>query len=63
MLLVLWLMLGICSLSMLGSRMSNCWCLREKERSRIWGVQMDSLRGLLGIKRIDKVLNARIKQL
>ena len=36
---------------------------REKERSRIWAVQMDNLRGLLGIRRMDKVLNARIRQL
>ena len=33
---------------------------REKERSRIWAVQMDKLRGLLGIKRMDKGPNARI---
>ena len=26
---------------------------KEKERSRIRGVQMDNLRGLLGIKRMD----------
>ena len=36
---------------------------REKERSRIWAVQMDSIRGLLGIRRMDKVPNARIRQL
>ena len=36
---------------------------REKERSRIWVVQMDNLRGLLGITRMNKVPNARIKQL
>ena len=52
---------------------SHCWCLflgmivrmiwREKERSRIRAVQMDNLRGLLGIRRMDKVLNARIRQL
>ena len=33
----LWLMLGVCSLSVLGSCMSHCWCLslcmEEKERS------------------------------
>ena len=33
---------------------------KEKERSRIRAVQMDNLRGLLGIRRMDKVLNARI---
>ena len=32
---------------------------REKEGSRIKAVQMDNLRGLLGIKRMDKVPNAR----
>ena len=31
---------------------------REKERSRIKAVQMDNLRGLLGIRKMDKVLNA-----
>ena len=36
---------------------------REKERSRIRAVQMDNFRGLLGIKRMDKVPNAKIRQL
>ena len=36
---------------------------RDKERSRIRAVQMDNLRGLLGIRRMDKVLDARIRQL
>ena len=36
---------------------------REKERSRIKAVQMDNLRGLLGIRRMDKVPNARIREL
>ena len=36
---------------------------REKERSRIRAVQMDNLRGLLGIRRMDKVPNAQIRQL
>ena len=36
---------------------------REKERSRIRAVQMDNLRVLLGIRRMDKVLNAWIMQL
>ena len=36
---------------------------REKEMSRIMVVQMDNLRGLLGIRRMDKAPNARIKQL
>ena len=33
---------------------------KEKERYRIRAVQMDNLRGLLGIKRMDKVRNTRI---
>ena len=36
---------------------------KEKERSRITGVQMDKFTGLLGIRRIDRVPNARIRQL
>ena len=36
---------------------------REKERSRIRAVQMDNLRGLLGIRRIDSVLSARFREL
>ena len=36
---------------------------REKEGSMIRAVQMDNLRGLLGIKRVDKIPNARIRQL
>ena len=36
---------------------------RKKERSRIRGVQMDNLRGLLGIRRMYKVPNAWIRQL
>ena len=35
----------------------------EKERSRIWAVQMDNLRGLLGIRIMDTFPNARIMQL
>ena len=34
---------------------------RKKERSSIRVVQMDNLRGLLGIRKIDKVPNARIR--
>ena len=33
------------------------------ERSRVRVVQMDTLRGLLGIRRLDKVPNARIREL
>ena len=36
---------------------------REKERSKIRVVLMDNLRGLLGIRRMNKVPNARIRQL
>ena len=36
---------------------------KEKERSRIRAVQMDNLRGLLGIKRMDMVTNAQIREL
>ena len=35
---------------------------REKERSRIRAVQMDNPRGLVGIRRMDKESNARIRQ-
>ena len=35
----------------------------KKEMSRIRGVQMDNLRGLLGNRRMDKVLNAGIREL
>ena len=31
---------------------------KEKERSRIMAVQMDNLRGLLGIRRMDGIPNA-----
>ena len=36
---------------------------REKERSRIWDVQMYNLRGLLGMWRMDKILNSWIREL
>ena len=47
----------VCSLIVLGSCMSHWWCLflRMEERSMISDVQMDNLRGLLGIRRMDKV--------
>ena len=35
----------------------------EKERPRIRAVQMDNLRGLLGIRRMDKIPYTRIRQL
>ena len=36
---------------------------KEKERSRIRTVLMDNLRGLLGIRRMDRVPNTRIRKL
>ena len=36
---------------------------KEKERSRIRAVLMDNLRDLLGIRRIDRILNAEIREL
>ena len=36
---------------------------KKKERSRIGAVQMDNLRGLLGIRRMDRVPNAQIIEL
>ena len=36
---------------------------KEKERSRIRAVQLDNLRGMLGIRRMDRVLNAWIREL
>ena len=65
-------MLGVCSFSvvlhesllvpvlMYGNE-TMIW--RKKERSRIRAVQMDNLRVLLGIRKMDKVLNAWIRQL
>ena len=36
---------------------------KEKDRSRIRDVEMDNFRDLLGIRRMDRVPNARIKEL
>ena len=36
---------------------------KEKDRSKIRAVNMDNLRGLLGSRRMDRVPNARIKEL
>ena len=36
---------------------------KEKERSRIRAVQMNNLRSLSGVRRIDKVPNAQIREL
>ena len=35
---------------------------REKERSRIKAVQMNNLKSVLGIRRIDKIPNAPVRQ-
>ena len=35
---------------------------KEKERSRIRAVQIDNLRGLLGIRRMDRIQNAQIRE-
>ena len=34
---------------------------KEKERSRVRAIQMDNLRGLLGIRRVDRVPNEWIR--
>ena len=36
---------------------------KENERSRVRAVQMYNLRGWLGIRRMDRVPNARIREL
>ena len=36
---------------------------KEKERSRIRAVEMDNLRGLLGIRRMDGIPNSQIREL
>ena len=36
---------------------------KEKERSRVRAVHMDNLKGLLGIRSMDRVPNARIREL
>ena len=68
-----WFMDGVCSLSarflhetsfmpapMYGSE-TVIW--KEKERSRIRAVHMDNLRALLGIRKMIKVPNGRIREL
>ena len=35
---------------------------REKERSRIRAVRMNNLKSLLGVKRMDRVLNTQIRE-
>ena len=36
---------------------------KKNERSRIRSVQMDNFTGLLGVRRMDRVPNARIREL
>ena len=36
---------------------------KEKKKSRVTAVQMDNLRGLLGIRRMDRVPNPQIREL
>ena len=36
--------------------------LKEDERSRIRAVQIDNLKGLLGIRRMERVLKAQIRE-
>ena len=68
-----WLMLGICRLRVLvlhetllvpaltyGSE-KMLW--KEERRSRVRAEQMDNLRDLLGIRRMDRVPNTWIKEL
>ena len=35
----------------------------EGERSRVRVVQMDNLRGLLGIRKMDRIQNAQVREL
>ena len=42
---------------------SEIMIMRKKERSRIKAVQMDNLRGFLGIMKRDRVPNVRIREL
>ena len=42
---------------------SETMICRKKESSNIWAVKMDNFRGLLGIRRMDKVPKVRIRQL
>ena len=37
--------------------------MEREERTRVRAVQMDNLRRLLGIRKMDRVLTARIKEL
>ena len=69
-----WLMLGICSLEctrvlhetlhvpvLMYDIETMLW--REKEISRVRDVQMDNLKRLLGIRRMDRIPNERTREL
>ena len=65
-------MIGTCSLSVLVLHETllvpvlvygNNTMLWKEERSRIKVVQMNNLRGLLGIRRMDRVLNTQTREL
>ena len=66
-------MLGICILRMLvmhetllipvNTYESETMLWKEKEKSRIRPVQMDNFRGLFVIRRMDRVLSLRIREL
>ena len=64
-----YLMLGVCNLSVLESCMKHCLYLfiymavRQCYGERRSDVQMDNLRELLGIRRIERVPNAQIREL
>ena len=65
----LWLMLGVCSLSVHETLLvpvlmygSGTMIWKEEERSRIRVVQMDKI-SFLGIRRMDRVLNTQIREL
>ena len=74
MLVGLWLMLGVCSFEcarflhetllvpvlMYGSE-TMIW--KEEESSSIRAVQMDKIKSLLGIRRMDRVPNARTREM
>ena len=65
-------LLGPCSFSVQTFCMRNCLYLflsmvetmimKWKERSKIRTAQIDNLRGLLGIRKMNKVLNAWIRE-
>ena len=42
--------------------MADTMIYREKERSRIRAAQMDNLRGLLGVTRMNRVPNVQIRE-